>query len=285
MKASRRRATCAHSPSRRCGRRGATLTERLLGFARRRPYRGEAVHAGRLSTGLIDMLRRTLGEDVEPRVTSAPDLWHSHVGPGQLEQAILNLANNARDAMPEGGALHIALANLRLAADEADLPAGDYVEIAVADSGTGMSDAVTARIFDPFFSTKDVGKGTGPGLSMVYGFARQSEGRVSVESREGGGTRHSACTCRDPRRQRPPERAKRCWSWRTTATSAICWRACWAKKGYRVLSAGSAPAVHAVLAGAGHIDLLPTDVVLPDGMSGKGVAAAVQARLPACRVL
>ncbi|HEX9471339.1 MAG TPA: PAS domain S-box protein, partial [Bradyrhizobium sp.] len=159
--------------------RAAALTHRLLAFARRQPLIPKAVDVNQLIVSLEDLLRRTIGETIDLEITAADDLWCTLCDPNQLESALLNLAINARDAMPEGGRLTIATSNARLDNVTADTPAlspGDYICIAVTDSGVGMSADVVARAFDPFFTTKPIGQGTGLGLSMIYGFARQSNG-------------------------------------------------------------------------------------------------------------
>ena len=171
--------------------RAAALTHRLLAFARRQPLVPKPVDAGQLVVSLEDLLRRTLGEGIELKVASAEDLWATLCDPNQLENALLNLAINARDAMPDGGRLTITLSNVQLdlaALTNPPLPAGDYVCIDVSDTGVGMSAEVAARAFDPVFTTKPIGKGTGLGLSMIYGFARQSNGHVAIDSASGKGT-------------------------------------------------------------------------------------------------
>ena len=210
--------------------RGAALTHRLLAFSRQQTLEPEPTDANRLVAGLEELIRRTAGSAIAVSCTPAPGLWPTLCDPNQLENAILNLCINARDAMPEGGTLRIRTANARLddngrhdalppATPEATAAAppapssaasgtpspnpaapapvtagfgdgvpGDYVMVAVADSGTGMTPEVAARAFDPFFTTKPSGQGTGLGLSMIYGFARQSSGHVRLESAQGRGT-------------------------------------------------------------------------------------------------
>lgn len=171
--------------------RAAALTHRLLAFARRQPLIPKSVDANQLVVSLEDLLRRTIGERIDLDIAAAAGLWCTLCDPNQLESALLNLAINARDAMPEGGKLTIATANARIAGIDADTPAllpGDYIRIDVSDTGTGMSPEVAARAFDPFFTTKPIGQGTGLGLSMIYGFARQSNGHVLIDSKQGAGT-------------------------------------------------------------------------------------------------
>ena len=171
--------------------RAAALTHRLLAFARRQPLIPKSVDANALVVSLEDLLRRTIGERIDLDIVASAGLWSTLCDPNQLESALLNLAINARDAMPDGGKLTIATANARIEGIDADTPAllpGDYIRIDVSDTGTGMSPEVAARAFDPFFTTKPIGQGTGLGLSMIYGFARQSNGHVLIDSKQGQGT-------------------------------------------------------------------------------------------------
>jgi signal transduction histidine kinase len=170
--------------------RGATLVARLLAFARRQALAPRPVDVNALAGSVEDLLRRTIGETIAIAMTRAPDLWRANIDPVQMENALLNLALNARDAMPGGGTLTIETANAPLAGSEGqDAPAaGDYVMVAVRDTGTGMTADVRSRAFDPFFTTKPVGEGSGLGLSMVYGFVRQSGGYVRIDSEVGQGT-------------------------------------------------------------------------------------------------
>lgn len=172
--------------------RAATLTQRLLAFARQQPLQPEGVAVGELIDGMSELLSRTLGEQVETEFEIGANLWPVWTDPSQLENAILNLAVNARDAMPMGGRLTIVARNAafseRLAAGRGELQPGDYVVISVRDTGTGIPADVLDRVLEPFFTTKDVGKGTGLGLSQIYGFVRQSGGELAIESEPGHGT-------------------------------------------------------------------------------------------------
>jgi CheY-like chemotaxis protein len=172
--------------------RAARLTSRLLAFSRQQPLSPKPVEPNRLVAGMEELLARTMGELHPVETVLADDLWPTFIDPSQLENAVLNLAVNARDAMPEGGRIRISTGNLSLTKAEADaLPdgvPGDYVAVSVADTGYGMPAEVLERVFDPFFTTKETGKGTGLGLSMVYGFVKQSGGQVQVESAPGQGT-------------------------------------------------------------------------------------------------
>ena len=172
--------------------RGAELTQRLLAYSRLQPLSPQTIDLTDLLGGVSDMMKRTLGETIEIKTVTDPDLWAASADPGQVENALLNLALNARDAMPGGGKLTIECANAVLdeayLAENDDANPGDFVVLAVSDTGTGMSAAVRARVFEPFFTTKETGEGSGLGLSMVYGFAKQSGGHVDIYSEEGQGT-------------------------------------------------------------------------------------------------
>ncbi|WP_037493893.1 hybrid sensor histidine kinase/response regulator [Sphingomonas sp. PAMC 26605] len=173
-------------------KRAALLTQRLLAFSRQQPLKPERVDPNKLVAGMSDLLRHSLGADVRLETVLTGGQWRMHVDPNQLENVILNLAVNARDAMPEGGRLTIETQNAHLderyAAAHLGVPAGQYVLIAVSDTGSGMPPEVIAKAFDPFFTTKEVGKGTGLGLSQVYGFVKQSGGHVKIYSEPGQGT-------------------------------------------------------------------------------------------------
>jgi signal transduction histidine kinase/DNA-binding response OmpR family regulator len=172
--------------------RGARLTQQLLAFSRRQPLAPQPTNIGRMVTDLSGLLRHALGERITLEVGIVPDAWNATIDPGQLENAILNLALNGRDAMPDGGTVRIdvssAMLDRRYASIHPDVRPGAYVLVDVSDTGTGMPADVVARAFDPFFTTKQEGKGTGLGLSMVYGFVRQSNGHIRIDSAIGQGT-------------------------------------------------------------------------------------------------
>ncbi|USI74544.1 response regulator [Sphingomonas morindae] len=281
--------------------RAATLTQRLLAFARRQPLAPKAIDANQLILGMADLLRRTLGETITLDLALARELWTIEADPNQLETAMLNLAVNARDAMAGGGRLGVRSENRTIdAAEAADLPGvrpGCHVVLAIEDSGTGMDATVLARIFEPFFTTKDVGHGTGLGLSMVYGFVKQSGGAVLVDSEPGRGTvvrlffpRHQGAAAVPAARADPPAMPRGAGETilvceddaEVRATSALAL----AELGYRVLEAEDGAAACRLLADpAERIDLLFTDVVLPGGMTGADVAAEAQRHRPAIRTL
>jgi signal transduction histidine kinase len=172
--------------------RGAALTQQLLAFARRQPLQSTVLDVGARVRAMSDLLAGTLGFAIVPEIRVAPDLWHAEADPNQLESALLNLAINARDAMPRGGRLTLTTSNVVLDAEaigpQGDVEPGEFVAIAVSDTGTGMSPEVREAAFDPFFTTKPVGEGSGLGLSQVYGFIKQSHGHVTLVSEPGRGT-------------------------------------------------------------------------------------------------
>jgi PAS domain S-box-containing protein len=283
-------------------RRAATLTQRLLAFSRRQPLDPKPIDINKLVAGMSDLLRRTLGEVVVLETVLAGGLWRAQADPNQLENAILNLAVNARDAMPDGGKLTIETANARL--DEAyvealaePVPAGQYVLVAVSDTGTGMDKATMEKVFEPFFTTKEAGKGTGLGLSQVYGFVRQSNGHVRIYSELGEGTTIKIYL---PRLigsdEEPAEVSTRSPAMvrgagetilvvedepdlRTYTTEAL------RDLGYRVLEAGDGRGALEIVEQHPEIELLFTDVVLAGGMNGRALSDEVSRRRPGLPVL
>ncbi len=172
--------------------RGAELTQQMLSFSRRQQLSPRILDLGSLAEGMIDRLMQTLGETIKMDIRQIPDLWPVRADPTELTSAVVNLAGNARDAMPLGGRLVITMTNVKLEPKHTDkqpgLVPGDYVLLAVSDTGRGIKPYFVERVFEPFFTTKDVGEGVGLGLSLVYGFARQSGGHVTIESELGRGT-------------------------------------------------------------------------------------------------
>jgi CheY-like chemotaxis protein len=268
--------------------RAHALTNRLLAFSRRQALAPQAVNANTLVGGLFDLLRRTLGEPIALETNLSDRLWNAFVDPNQLENALINLALNARDAMPRGGKLTIETANSFLdAAHVASLPEriepGEYVMIAVADTGVGMDEATRTRAFDPFFTTKEIGKGTGLGLSQVYGFTRQSAGHVQIESELGRGAvvkiylpRQSSAPADLRERDRTPLARAQGRESVLVVEDDDAVRAYTAEilreLGYRVSEASSGKAALKVLENAKQLDLLLTDVVMPGGMNGRELA-------------
>ena len=278
--------------------RAAALTHRLLAFARRQPLIPKSVDANQLVVSLEDLLRRTIGETIDLEIVAADDLWGTLCDPNQLESALLNLAINARDAMPDGGRLTIATTNARLDSVTADTPAlspGDYICIAVTDTGVGMSAEVAARAFDPFFTTKPIGQGTGLGLSMIYGFARQSNGHVTIDSRIGQGT---SVRLYLPRRRGDIDTARasavRAAEHAATGETVLVVEdepvvrgvilEMLGEQGYRTLEAVDGPSGLKILRSRERIDLLVTDVGLP-GINGRQLADQARETRPGLKVL
>jgi PAS domain S-box-containing protein len=278
--------------------RAAALTHRLLAFARRQPLIPKTVDVNALVVSLEDLLRRTIGERLDLQIVAASDLWCTLCDPNQLESALLNLAINARDAMPDGGRLTIATANARIDSIGAAAPAlspGDYICIAVSDTGTGMSPEVVARAFDPFFTTKPIGQGTGLGLSMIYGFARQSNGYVSIDSKlergtkvklylprhDGGVAEDTAASIRDGEHVATGETVLVVED-ETVVRGVIVEML--QDEGYRVLEAIDGPAGLRILRQEMRIDLLVTDVGLP-GMNGRQLADQARETRPDLKIL
>jgi PAS domain S-box-containing protein len=278
--------------------RAAALTHRLLAFARRQPLIPEAVDANQLVVSLEDLLRRTIGETIDLAIVAAEDLWPTLCDPNQLESALLNLAINARDAMPHGGKLVITTENARLDSVSADTPAlepGDYICIGVADSGIGMSAEVAARAFDPFFTTKPIGQGTGLGLSMIYGFARQSNGHATIDSKIGQGTSVKIYLPRH-HGDAATEHGSRLMAAEPAATGETVLVVedepvvrgviveMLGEQGYRTLEAVDGPSGLNILRNGQRIDLLITDVGLP-GMNGRQLADQARETRPDLKIL
>jgi len=283
------------------GERGAELTRRLLAFSRRQMLQPAEINCNRLIDSMQRMLWRTLREDIEIRIALAPDLWPAFADGGQLEMAILNLAINARDAMPAGGSLTISTANV--AVDEyyrdryPEVTPGNYVLIAVTDTGEGMTPEVLARAFEPFFTTKEVGKGSGLGLSMVYGFMKQSNGHVSIYSEVDLGTTvrlylpaHSTMpadvTVAKTAAEGEPPRGRETVLVteddpfvRAYVVSSL------EDLGYRVIAAQDAREALTHLNQTGNIDLLFTDIVMPGGLNGWELAEKAQQIKPSLKLL
>ena len=280
--------------------RAAALTQRLLAFARRQTLDARPTDVNRLIAGMEDLIRRTVGGAVTIDVAGLADLWTTRIDPPQLESALLNLCINARDAMmPAGGRITIGTANEAVdgAAEAEDgLAAGDYVVLSVADTGAGMTPEVLARIFDPFFTTKPLGQGTGLGLSMVYGFVRQSGGQVRVSSQVGAGTtmrlylpRHEgqaealevAPTAQEPE----GGRGETVLVIEDQEPIRMVIAEVLESAGYHVVTASDGPGGLHVLQRPGRVDLLITDVGLPGGLNGRQVADAGRVDRPALKVL
>ena len=278
--------------------RGSKLASQLLAFGRRQPLEPKVVNVGRLVRGLEELLRRTLGEDIIVETATDVDVGNTFLDPAQIENALLNLAINSRDAMETGGRLTIEARNAVLDEDyvkhEPDVVAGNYILLSVADTGTGMTPEVLAQVFEPFFSTKPVGKGTGLGLSMVYGFVKQSGGHIKIDSETGRGTTIKLYFPRVYRQEdavADPEQgpisggtetilvAEDDEQVRATVVEML------GDLGYRVLKAKDAAGALNVVESGIPIDLVFTDVVMPGPVTSTELARYAQARLPDVAVL
>jgi PAS domain S-box-containing protein len=282
-------------------KRAAGLTHRLLAFSRRQTLDPKPTDVNRLVLGMEDLIRRTVGPAIEVKLlVGTVGIWPTLVDPGQLESALLNLAINARDAMPDGGKLTIETGNRWLderMARNRELPPGQYVSLCVSDTGTGMTPEVIEKAFDPFFTTKPIGQGTGLGLSMIYGFAKQSNGQVHISSEVGQGT--TVCLYL-PRHlgeaetaEWPPElvEAPRAEDGQTVLvvddepTVRMLVTEVLEELGYQAIKAEDGVAGLQVLQSDVRIDLLVTDVGLPGGMNGRQVADAARVLRPDLKVL
>jgi PAS domain S-box-containing protein len=278
--------------------RAAALTHRLLAFARRQPLSPKSVDANQLIASLEDLVRRTIGEGINLEIVPSSKLWSTLCDPNQLESGLLNLAINARDAMPEGGRLMIKTKNVRLDGVLESNPAlspGDYICIDVMDTGMGMTSEVVARAFDPFFTTKPIGQGTGLGLSMIYGFARQSNGHVTIDSKPGHGTsikiylpRHVGDEASDAILLNTNGEHRASGETVLVVEDEPVVRSVITEmledQGYRVLEAVDGPSGLHILRHDERIDLLVTDVGLP-GMNGRELGDQARELRPSLKIL
>lgn len=280
--------------------RGAAMTQRLLAFARKQALEPVPSDLNKLVANTDQLLRRTLGGHIGVDMAQAPGLWLTLVDPGQLESALLNLAINARDAMPDGGRLTIETANAHLddayTSQHSGVAPGQYVMLAVADSGSGIAPELLARVFEPFYTTKQAGKGTGLGLAMVYGFVMQSKGHIAIYSELGHGTTVKIYLPRLVNGELAEVRAgaaelvqhgngQLILLTEDDAMVRAYARGQLEGLGYRVVEAASAADALQLLHERDDIELLFTDVVMPGGMSGRQLADAVQAFRPALPTL
>ena len=280
--------------------RGAELTRRLLAFSRNQPLQATIVDLNHGLPQIATMLRRTLGEEIVVELQPGTKLWPVKVDSAQLDEAILNLAINARDAMPKGGILSIETNNTHLdedyAARHAEVAAGDYIQLSISDTGIGMTPQVIERCFEPFFTTKGIEKGTGLGLSMVYGFVKQSGGHIKIYSEIGHGTtvkiylpragsgmvgkaRFDASDAVESRGSEVVLMVEDNKDLRTVTVKQL------ADLGYRTLEAASAKDALQMLAAHPEIDLLFTDIIMPGGMTGTELARAARRLYPKLRIL
>ncbi len=281
----------------RASDRAADLTRQLLAFARRQPLEPQAIDLGRLVGEMAELLRRTLGEAVEVETVIGGGLWNTLADRAQVESALLNLAINARDAMPEGGRLTVELANAalddRYATRDLDITPGQYVMLAVSDTGLGMSRETIARVFEPFFTTKPEGKGTGLGLSMVYGFVKQSKGHIQIYSEPGQGTTvkiylprtRKAETVSTAMEEVPHGRGETILvvEDEPAVREAAC--ALLTELGYNCIQADGPDAALVILRGDQAIDLLFTDVIMPGSMKTPAFVKEAQRLRPGMLVM
>jgi len=281
-------------------KRAAALTHRLLAFSRRQTLAPKGTDVNALVDGMLDLIRRTVGPSVQVETAGRPDLWTALVDPSQLENALLNLCINARDAMPDGGRIVIETDNRRIdapAARRQDMPEGQYLSLSVSDTGTGMPPDVIAKAFDPFFTTKPLGQGTGLGLSMIYGFAKQSGGQVRIHSEEGRGTTVGIYLPRHQGGAEPDEPTPEAGllplaeagetvlvvddepTVRMLVTDVL------GDLGYTAIEAADGASGLKVLQSEARIDLLVTDVGLPGGLNGRQMADAARVSRPGLKVL
>jgi signal transduction histidine kinase/ActR/RegA family two-component response regulator len=276
--------------------RGSQLTSRLLAFSRQQPLDPRPLDANTLVRETLELLRRSLGENIRPQTDLSPELWRIFADAPQLESALINLCVNSRDAMPDGGTLTIRTCNSQRAGSSQDSRAGDYVVISVVDTGIGMPPEVLARAFDPFYTTKQPGQGTGLGLSQVYGFVKQSGGHVSIHSEPGGGTTVGIHLPRyfGPDMVEAASTAKKSTpvqaneevilvvedqdQVRTMTVEAL------RDLGYEVIAASGPRQALDDLNAIPKLNLVFTDVVMPD-MSGRMLASQIRARRPGVKVL
>jgi PAS domain S-box-containing protein len=282
---------------------GAKLTGQLLAFGRRQPLNPKKTDLGQLVTGFSDLLRRTLGENIELRTVISGSNIHALVDASQLQNALLNIALNARDAMPRGGTLTTEISRVRLDADYAkmypEIRSGEFVLVSMTDTGIGMTDEVKKRAIEPFFTTKDVGSGTGLGLSMVYGFVKQSGGHLQLYSEVGRGTTvriylpaekaESRGAVDDPQMEQPSPALPRGDESILVVEDDVRVRrvavARLSSMGYTVLEADNAHRALEILGTNDEIALLFTDIVMPGGVTGDELAKEARARRPSLCVL
>jgi PAS domain S-box-containing protein len=280
--------------------RGAQLTQRMLAFARKQPLHSRDLDLNEVVPRSVKLLERTLGEHIAVKTVLAGDLWTAFADSSQLEDTILNLAVNARDAMPGGGQLVIETANAVLdeqyAAQNVEVAPGEYVSVSITDSGGGMSPDVVERAFEPFFTTKEVGRGTGLGLSMVYGFVKQSRGHVKIYSEIGYGTRIMVYLPRAAAAERaaevPGASPRAALSGHETIlvvedSDAVRRVAVNILRGlgYQVEEAEDGPSALRILERPEHIDLLFTDLIMPNGIDGQELARRARALRPGLKAL
>ncbi len=281
-------------------KRAGSLTHRLLAFSRQQTLDARPTDINALMYGMIELIQRTVGPGIQIETRAAADLWPAFVDASQLENALLNLCINARDAMPDAGRINLETANQwfdEAAAQALDIPPGQYLCLSVSDTGQGMSPEIMAHVFEPFFTTKPIGQGTGLGLSMIYGFAQQSGGQVRIRSKVGEGTsvtiylprHHGRVLLEEPTLEKPESAATRHNETVLLVDDEPTVRMLLADTlgdlGYTVIEAADSAAGLKLLRSDIHIDLLITDVGLPGGMNGRQMADAGSAHRPSLKTL
>jgi CheY-like chemotaxis protein len=286
----------------RASRRGAELTSKLLAFSRRQVLQPTAVDVCAMLRSLTDMLRRTLDQRIIIEVDTLPEGAHVMADPGQLESALLNIAINARDAMAEGGTLRfyccagvVLPSTARRELDDPSAPDSQFVAISISDTGTGMPDEVKERAFEPFFTTKEAGRGTGLGLSTVYGFVKQSKGTIEIDSAPGAGTTVTLYIPRPWHEAKPAQDDQNTGDEIPAGLKVLLVeddvevrrvvKTFLEALGCEVITAGSGEQALALLDSASPMDLLLTDIALGPGMRGTQLAKQAQQRLPDLAVL
>jgi PAS domain S-box-containing protein len=295
----RKRAARSINAVMQAAERGATLTQQLLAFSRRQKLQGRIINVVDMIDQLRPLIERTAGGVTKVRIDSKEPTCNARIDPTQAELAIINILLNSRDAMKEGGTIVIDVGNKSVGAGDqgfGELEAGQYVSVTITDEGTGISPEVLKRVTEPFFTTKDQGKGTGLGLSMVYGFVKQSGGSLHIESEEGRGTTvRMLFPCESARADPVKAHMPRSLADKRGSETILVVEdqmdvgdyaeTVLAEFGYNVLRAGNANEALAVLDGAGDIDLLFSDLIMPGGMNGVVLAREVKRRRPRMRVL
>lgn len=278
--------------------RGAKLSSQLLAFARRQPLQPRSINLERVVQNMDDLLRRAVGETIEISTVITRELWNTMLDPNQVENLIINTAINARDAMPNGGRLTLQIENVQLSdpyfLSQADLAPGEYVELSISDNGHGMSPEVRERAFEPFFTTKKEGEGTGLGLSMAYGFVKQSKGHISIHSEQGHGTtiriyfprsREDEVAIDDNREMEVRGGDETILVVEDDPNLQLTVIDTLASLGYRVLKADNGERALAIVQSGIHIDMLFTDVVMPGSVPATELARQARQLLPGIEVL
>ncbi len=279
-------------------RKGATLVKRLLSFSRKSPLKSTAYDPKQVVSGMAELLRRTLGPAIEIVIHLEGDTWFVRSDPSELESTILNMAINSRDAMLDGGILQISVKGetIKRQAKAGEVPAGDYVVISVSDNGIGMPDKVASRVFEPFFTTKKAGRGTGLGLSMVYGFVRRSDGHISLDSKNMHGTTIACHLPRwhqsepvsetaDKQEQVPPRGSETVLVVDDQAAVRAFTTKVLTRLGYQVVESEDAQSAQEILTNSDAVDLVVTDIEMPGSINGLELARIIEEKWPSVKLL